>query len=360
MKVTINRDALERAVSAVEPYASKQSTVPALAGVMMRATDGKLELTATDLTSAMRCEVPALVDEDGESVVSARTLAGIVKGLPQEAVDIETDGATLRVKCRRSKFRLMTLPAQEFPEFPSIDAEQSVTLPHDVLSGVVERTYRAASKDMARPILAGAHLTVADGSLTMEATDSYRLAVCETAVDADGAALDAVVPALALSKALRQMAGDVTLGTGGNQAIVSAGGVTFVTRRMEGNFPNVRQLVPQSCGTTVTVGVADLAQAVRRVGVMAGESATVRLSAQGGELLVTASSQMDGEASEAVGCDQTGADARVALNLRYLTDALAAMDGDCDLMLDGEMRPALMRWYGDGTRLTQLLMPVRW
>lgn len=359
MIFTISQSALARALQVASKAQAQNPTVPILGGVLLRAADGSLEIQSTDGVTSVRHVVPANVEEEGATVLSGRLLANAAKGLPDEAVTFESDGPVTRVSCAKSRLVLNALDPRDFPEFPEVEPDQSVTLPLAVAQDMVSKVRRSTSRDASRPTLAGVMVDADGGVVTMAATDSYRLAVCRAACE--DVRFSALVDGATLGEAVGMASGDVTVGASESQVTVSFGGTTFVTRRIEGRFPKWEALLPRESATEVAVDADELAAAVRRVSVVAQSNPSVRLSAVRtliGEVELHAVSQDRGESTEAVPAEVEGEDVVIHLNNRYLTDGVGHMSGEVTLRLNGPERPVVIETH-DVVDFTYLLMPVR-
>ena len=174
MKFTVSQSSLAKAIAVVSKGIGAQSTLPVLGGVFLRAEAGSIEFQTTNTTISIRHSIAANVEEEGAT-------------LPDAAVTFEDTGGYMSISCEKSNFRLMTLNANDFPEFPEIETEQQVELPSGILSSMVDKVYKVTSKDTSRPILAGVLLTVENNTIRLVATDSYRLAVCDTNTETSSA-----------------------------------------------------------------------------------------------------------------------------------------------------------------------------
>lgn len=366
MKFSVSQSALDVALSVVAKGMATASTIPILSGVYLKAADGVLELQTTDLTISIRHKIAANVEEPGEAVVSGKMLTNIVKTLPDAAVTFETEMHGVQITCDKSKFRLTALEPADFPEFPEFALSQSVELPSDVLTSMVNKVYRVTSKDAARPILHGVQLTVENNTIRLVATDSYRLAVCDTHVETAGVEnpFTAIVAGSTFHDvlALPSMTDTVLIGTTDNQVVFVFGNTTFISRRIEGNFPNYRQLLTGSCSTTVKIPTSTFAAALKRVSVIATSNPSVKfdVDVDAGLMTLGASAPDQGESSETITVDAEGNAVQIALNHRYVSDCVnAASDSDVlTLELEGSMRPGIFKSFGTINYL-YLLMPVR-
>ncbi len=366
MKFTVSQSALARALAVVSKGLGSTSTLPILGGVYLKAKAGSIEFQTTNITISIRHAIPANVEEEGATVVSGKVLGSVVKNLPDSAVTFADEAGVVNISCEKAHFRLNTLDPTDFPEFPEIVADQSVELPADVLSAMVDKVYKVTSKDTSRPILAGVLLTVDDNTIRLVATDSYRLAVCDTSTETSSLEepFEAIVPGATFHDVLSlpSMTERLSVGISQSQIVFSFGTTTYVSRRIEGNFPNFRQLLPSMCNTTVRIDAAKLAQALRRVSVIATSNPSVRfdIDADGSLLKLSASSPDQGESTELIDVEVEGDSMSIALNYHYVLDCVAAsaQDKEVSFELLSSMQPAVFKSYA-AINYLYLLMPVR-
>ena len=366
MKFTVSQSSLVKALSVVSKGIAATAAQPILAGVKLTASDGSIEFQSTNGNISIRHSVAADVEEEGATVVSGKVLSNVAKNLPDAAVTVEDDGTQTSLTCQRAHFRLNTLDPKDFPEFPSVEPERSIELPSELLSSMVDKVYKVTSKDTSRPILSGVLLTVENNTIRLVATDSYRLAVCDsnTETSESDEAFEAIVPGVTFHDVLSlpSMTERITIGITASQVVFSFGNTTYVSRRIEGNFPNFRQLLPTSQNSVVRLDAAELAQALRRVSVIAQSNPSVRFDADadGGVLRLSASSPDQGEASELLGVDVQGESMSIALNFHYVLDCVSVVSSDSDVSLEllSSMQPAIFKSYASINYL-YLLMPVR-
>lgn len=366
MKFTVSQSALARALAVVSKGIATQATLPILAGIHIRAYEGTIELQTTNLNISIRHALPANVEEQGSAVVSGKTLTNVVKNLPDSAVSFEGGLSGVEISCEKSHFRLNTLDPVDFPEFPTYDLVQQVELPSELLQSMVDKVYKVTSKDTSRPILAGVLMTVEDNTIRLVATDSYRLAVCDASSETSSVegAFEAIVPGATFHDVLGlpSMTDRLSMGLTDSQIVFSFGSTTYVSRRIEGNYPNFRQLLPASCNTTVRLDATQLAQALRRVSVIAMSNPSVRfdIDADGSLMRLSASSPDQGESTELLSAEVEGATMSIALNYHYVLDCVSAASSDSELTLEllTSMQPAIFKSYASINYL-YLLMPVR-
>lgn len=368
MKFTVSQSSLAQALLIVSKGMATNSTLAYLSGIYIKAAEGTLEFQTANLTISIKHCIPADVEEEGVTVVSGKVLTSIVKILPDQAVTFEMvpSTRTLEIRCHKSIYRLNTLDPTDFPEFPSYEMERSIELPSHLLSEMVDKVYKVTSRDTSRPILQGVLLSVEQNTIRLVATDSYRLAVCDSNTETSSSeeAFIAIVPGGTFHDVLSlpSMTDQILVGTTDNQVVFVFGSTTYITRKIEGSFPNYRQLLPSSCATAVHLSAEEYGAALKRVSVIAQANPSVRFEADhdGHLMRLSASSPDQGESSETLDAEVEGESMSIALNYHYVFDCVNAMGGkgEMTLELQGPMKPAIFKSYGTINYL-YLLMPVR-
>lgn len=365
MKFTVSQSALVKALAIVSKGMGTHTVMPILAGIYVRAENGTIELQTTDASISVRHLVPANVDEPGETVVSGKVLQNIAKNLSDAAITFVGEGETVTISSERSTFRLHALNPRDFPSFPQIDPDRTIELPSGVLARMVDKVYKVTSKEASRPVLQGVLLTVEDNTIRLVATDSFRLAVCDSFVEAPaGDPFQAIVPGSVFHDVLTMpsLTDTIVIGTTQNQVVFSFGNTTFVSRRIEGNFPNYKSLLSPTCNTAVGLRTQDFSSALKRVSVVAQQNSSVRLDVDpdGALVRLSASSPDQGDSTELVSAEVEGQPMAIALNYRYVLDCLGAVSDSEDLRLEliGATSPCIFKVNGQINYL-YLLMPVR-
>lgn len=364
MRLSIARSGLLEALSVVSKGMSARSTLPILSGIHLSALDGALEMQATDLEVSVRHSAPCLVENEGVAVVPGKLLTDIVRSLPEAAVTLEIESELMSVRCQQSSFSVKTLNPADFPKFPEIRSEEAVSLPAAVLASMAKKVAKAVSRDETRAILTGILFIKEGSSLRMVATDSYRLAIAEKMVEgADESNLEIVVPGRALEEASRLAVSTdrVDISASDNQVVFSFGETVFVTRKIEGTFPNYKQLIPKETETTVTVPTEELAAAVKRVSLLAMHNTPLKLSVhvEDQTLSLAATTQDVGDASEDLMTKVEGKDVEIAFNHAFLLDGIASIQEETvDIEVQSSLKPGLLKSRGEEP-FTYLLMPVR-
>jgi len=365
LKLATNKDELVSKLSVVSRAVSTRAATQALSGILINASDGAVELAATDGELGLRTELKAEVDTAGTMLLPGRLVSELARSLGDPAVEISSREAERDVEIRSggSSFHLRVLPAEDFPKFPEPVGEP-LQIPAAALAETTELVARAASRDDMRPVLTGVLVTAAGEEMTMVATDSYRLAVKRTELQAAiGGELEANIPARALRELGRivsaEQIDEVAVSLLPNQALFKAGPVLLNTRLIDGQFPNFRQLLPESYEHDVRLPRGEFLEVTRRVSQLAQRNAPLRLSFSSGELKVSASTPDVGDAEEAMPAAFEGEPLEIGFNPEFLREGIESVEGDeVMLRLISPLRPGLLQPVGNED-FRYLVMPIR-
>src|ERR671937_511436 len=362
MKIACRQDELAQKLGIVSRAVSARATVQILSGVLLRAEGGRLHLSATDMELSLRSSLEAQVDGEGAVVVPGRLLVDLVRLLPTEQVTFEhrAEEGVVHVTCGPTNASLHTYAAEDFPRLPDLDAVGTFTVDRETLLETVSRVARSASRDESRPVLTGVLVHFEPGKLVMAATDSYRLSVKETSLEGSVPELEAIVPARALGELARIAAeGEtITLGVHENQVVFGTSDAWLTTRRIDGQFPNYKQLVPEAFEHEVPLPRDELLDVVRRVSVMAQRNSPLRLRFAEGELVVSAQTQDVGEARESLPVSFGAEALEIGFNAEFLRDGIESVIGESlRLKLISPLRPAVLQ--GESDDFLYLIMPIR-
>jgi len=361
LRVTCSRAELASALAVVARALSARGAVQVLGGILLETAEGRLTLAATDMEISLRSSVAGETAGAASVVVPGKLLTDLVRLLPEETVVLthEEGEGVVSVVSGSHTSRLNVYSAEDFPRLPPLDVPlQQISA--SALLAAIDKVGRAASRDESRPVLTGILVRFEGDRLVMAATDSYRLAVKETHLASPGPELDAIIPARALQELARLAAGadEVGLGVHENYVIFSAADAWLTSRRIDGQFPNYKQLLPENFEAELTIPRAPLLEVVRRAGLMAQRNAPLRLRFGEGELTVSAQSQDVGEATESLAVEYAAEELEIGFNPEFLRDGLEAVTGETvQLKLINRLRPGLIAapdesfWY--------LIMPIR-
>jgi DNA polymerase-3 subunit beta len=367
MKLSLRTADLLGQLQTVTRIASTRSAVQALSGVMVDCSEqDRPLLLATDMDVGVSVPLTGEIVRAGSVVLPARLLLDVVRALPADELSLElrTAEGDVELICGPATFHLRTLRAEDFPSLPTPTPDARVTLDAPAFVQTISRVSRSASHDETRPVLTGILMSASGRSLRMVATDSYRLSVKETELERElDGSLEANVPARALSELVRiAQSGDadsVSVSVGQNQAVFELGDVVLSTRLIDGQFPNYRQLLPESVEHELRVASAELTDVVRRISLLALKNQPLRLRFSEGTLALSAQTPDVGEASEAIPVDFHGEDFEIGFNPEFLRDGLESIDSEeLVLKLISPLRPGLIESPESGD-FVYLLMPIR-
>jgi len=362
MKVVCSREELAQRLGIVARAVSTRASVQILSGVLLRAENGRMHLAATDMELSLRSSLDAQVEGEGAVVVPGRLLVDLVRLLPADEVTFEhrADEGVAHVTCGPSSSTLHTYNAEDFPRLPDLDTVGTFTVDREALLDTISRVSRSASRDESRPVLTGILVRFEAGKLVMAATDSYRMSVKETALEGDAPELEAIIPARALGELSRiaQAGETIELGVHENQVVFVVDDAWLTSRRIDGQFPNYKQLLPETFEHEVTLPRAELLDVVRRVAVMAQRNSPLRLRFAEGELTLLAQTQDVGEARESLPAPFSGEPMEIGFNADFLREGIESVTADeIQLRLISPLRPGLIRAEGDD--FWYLIMPIR-
>jgi DNA polymerase-3 subunit beta len=362
LRITCTKDELVQGLALVGRAVSSRTAIQILSGILLEAAGDELRLAATDMELSLRAAVPARVEGDGAVVLPGRTLVDIARLLPGDEVTIEHKAteSVVHIGSGSASYTLHTHNAEDFPRLPEFTEADTFTVDREALLETIARVARAASRDEARPVLTGVLVQFTGDKLVMAATDSYRLAVKETSLGSAGPELEAIVPSRALQE-LSRIPGDgdeISVGVQENQVLFSAGGVWLTTRRIDGQFPNYRQLLPETFEHELTVPRAELLEVVRRAAVMIQRATPLQLRFADGEVTVIARTHEVGESKESMPIAYNGEPLEIGFNAEFLREGLESVEGDdMKLKLISPLRPAILTDEADD--FTYLIMPIR-
>jgi DNA polymerase-3 subunit beta len=365
LKLTLPRKELAGKLSVVGRAVSTRVANQALSGVLVSVDGSGARLRATDLEMGIETELAAEVEGEGTVLVPGRLLGEVARSLGADPVELEPRPAERDIEIRSggSSFHLRTLPAEDFPAFPEPEGEP-LRIPAAALAASVEVVARAASRDDMRPVLTGVLVSATGSEMTMVATDSYRLSVKRTEVAGGiGGDLEANVPARALRELARLLAAGeaeaVEVSLLRSQAIFKVGDVVLTTRLIEGQFPNYRQLLPDTFEHDVRLPRGEFLDVTRRISQLAQRNAPLRLSFREGELTVAAETPEVGDARETIPAAYEGEPLEIGFNPEFLREGIESIEAEEVLLrLISPLRPGLLQPVGDED-FRYLVMPIR-
>jgi len=336
VKFQVNRDVFSEAVSFAVKLLPQKTTLPILSGILIEATDAGLTLSSFDYEVSAQTEITAQVDEPGKVLVSGRLLADIASRLPNAPVTFSTDEGRISVSCGSANFTLLSMPVEEYPTLPQV-SEQSGVLPAELFAAAVSQVAVAASRDDVTPVITGVQLEISENSLSLIATDRYRVAVREiewTGGDKAAEGVTALVPARTLTEIGKTFghSGSISVAitsTDERELIAfQADKKTVTSLLIKGNFPPVKRLFPDVVDNYAVMNTAELIEAVRRVSLVLEREAALRFSFSIEGLTLEAIGSEQAQASETIDAFLTGSDTVVSLKPAFLLDGLGAVHSE--------------------------------
>jgi len=362
MKFSISKEKLLEGLQTVQNVVSTRTTLPILSNVLIQADGNQLCLTTNDLDVGIRCNVDAVIAKSGGTTLPVRRLSGIVKELPASDVEVEVDSKNVAsIRCGASFFKMNGLAEEEFPALPKLESAKTFTLKQRDLKDGLRKTSYAISTDETRYVLNGILFSFKENKLTMVATDGRRLALADIEVEfprsQEG---DIIIPTKCVGELSRLLGddGELKMLVGENQVAFEVNGRTLVSKLIEGNYPNYRQVIPAETRERVTLERELFYNAVRRVSLLSSDkSNSVKLIFTKNNLEVTANTPEVGEAHESLAVQFKGKDMSIAFNPQFLQDPLRSLiDEEVHLDLIDEMSPGVLKI---GTPFLYVLMPMR-
>lgn len=363
MRLTINRDELAGKLALAGRVASSKSTIPVLGHVLLSAQDGGVELRATDMELSLRLPLEATVEEAG-AIVLPRLASDIVRSMAEGSVLIEhrLGEGSATITGGASSFSLNCLQEGDFPQIPA-ESGSGVEIAAKTFTATAARVARAVSRDESRPVLTGVLVRIGPDGLTMVATDSYRLALKQTPLDpAPTQTHEVIVPGRALAELDRLVAAtgaetmEILLSEG--RAAFHVGSARFTSRLIDGQFPDYRQLLPQSFEHELVFDRAELVAVLARIGVLAQRATPIRLHLEKGALTVTATSEQLGQGRESIPAAFSGEPIEIGFNAEFLREGVESVEGDeVRIGLISPLRPGLISGVNGDYRY--LIMPIR-
>lgn len=367
MKLNVTQENLAKAVGTVGRVVSSRSSLPVLSNILLSTDTNRLKLAATNLEIGVTYWIGCKVDQEGAVTAPARLLGEFVSGLPAGNLEIAASETNTTITTPHYNSQINGISAEEFPQIPEVKSKPAVTLPAEVLREAIAEVVVAASPDENRPVLAGVYIYIEEDRLVLVATDSYRLAERSIQLPKDHIGqLSVVVPARTMQELARILGdadGEVNMYVADNQVMFQMDHVELVSRLIEGQFPNYRQIIPEEEKTVATLPTADLSRITRMASLFARESAgSIKLEVQAeGEVRIMSSASQVGENTSSADCDVAGDDGEISLNARYLSEALAVIKTkQVSLAMSGKLNPCVLRPEGDDPDdYIHIIMPLR-
>ncbi|MDD2572938.1 MAG: DNA polymerase III subunit beta [Bacillota bacterium] len=364
MKLICTRDELLEGILIAQKAVPTRTTLPILQGILLDCRDESLNLRATDLEIGIECSVNAEIVDRGWLVLDSRLLGEIVRKLPPEDVEISVaEGNITEIKCANSFFRLQGQSGEEFPQLPQVDGERSLTMPQDLLKSVIRQVVFACAVEETRPILTGALVECRSEDMVMAALDGFRLAVRNVKLEGVREDICAVVPAKALNeiqRILKDTQEEVHIKLAGNHILFGMERTRVISRLLEGDFINYKQIIPEEYGTRIRLKNEELLESCERASLLAREGSNnlIKLNITKNQLEITSNAEI-GDVREEILSETEGQDLEIAFNSKYLTDVLKVIEDEyLRIEFTTSISPCIIKPEGSED-YTYLLLPVR-
>lgn len=365
MKFSISKESFLDGLQRVQHVVSSRTTLPILSNVLLVGRGDRLHLTTTDLDVGISGGVEAVIDKEGATTLPAKRLLSIVRELPSSEVTVAVDSKNVAsIECGPSFFKIIGLSEEEFPPLPDFSEARVFEIEQRVLRDGLRKTSYAISTDETRYVLNGIFAAFRDGRLTLVATDGRRLAMADTELEfPESSETEVIIPSKAIQELQRLVVGEgkVEVRLSDNQVAFAVGDSLLVSKLIEGNYPNYRQVIPSEPDKRVEIDREHLHNTVRRVALLASDkSNSVKLVFKEGQLEVSANSPDVGEARETLDVPYSGKGMQIAFNPEFLMAPLRNLETETVLLdLIDEMSPGVIRVPQDTGGFLYVLMPMR-
>jgi DNA polymerase-3 subunit beta len=362
MKFRVTKEKLLEGLQQVQNVVSTRTTLPILSNVLLQADGSEVHLTTTDLDVGVRGSCEAQVDKEGATTLPARRLFNIVRELPSSEIQFDVDGKNAAsIRSGQSFFKILGLPEEEFPPLPKFEDAKIVTIRQKDLRDGLRKTSYAISTDETRYVLNGILFSFKDNKLTLVATDGRRLAMVEIELEFPRShEADIIIPTKAVTELQRLLTddGDAKVSMGNGQIAFDLNKALLVSKLIEGNYPNYRQVIPAEAKERVKLERETFLNSLRRVSLLASDkSNSIKLNFGKNNIDITANTPEVGEAKESLPVQYKGRDFSIAFNPEFLMAPLRALTED-EVFLDliDEMSPGVLKIQ---TPFLYVLMPMR-
>lgn len=365
MHITLSRADMLRAVQRCQNIVERRHTVPLLSNILLNADNNELTMTATDLELGIRTISQATVHHAGHITVAAKKLFDVLKEMNVDAdIDIKLEDTFLNIKSGRSRFRLATLPAEDFPDIQETESDSSTHINGGDLASMISSTSFAMSNDETRKYLTGILFEVDEqGRLNLAATDGHRLALTRICLEQKTEIRQSIVPhkaVMEMRKLCEDVPGQVTLTINDRQICLTSESYNLTSKLIDARFPRYEDVIPENNPEIAIAKRSSLDQILRRIMIVANEfTHDVRLQFKSGELVVSSHNTEQEQAEENIDLEYTGPEIEIGFNARYIRDVLGAMHGDTiRIYLKDELSPVLLK-EEEESAASFVIMPMR-
>lgn len=359
------KEALVDAINTVQKAVPTKTPMQILEGILIKAEEENIKLTANDLELAIECEIEARIKEKGDIVIDAKLFGEIIRRMPDSTIHIEADQENnITIECENSKFQIKGISPEGFPDFPSIERKTQLKTTQNIVRDMIRQTIFAVSEDENRPILTGVLVECKNGTLTFVSCDSYRLALRKCAIEDPELQLKVIIPGKNLneiSKILNPFEDELNIYTNQNLILFDMGNTKVVSRLLEGEYFRYENVIPEEYETTIRINKKELQESIERVSLLISNDETrypINLLLKMDVLKITTNTQI-GNAKVEIPTEINGNDMEIRFNPRYFIEALKAIDDEeIEVLFSSDVGPCIIKSI-DKESFIYMLLPLR-
>ncbi len=368
MKIICYKDKIIKAINSVVKGVASKTTMPILEGILIQTNDNEIKLTTYDLEIGIEYVMECEVEEQGSTVVNAIMFSEIIRKLPDTEIHISLNSQNLlEIECEGSLYKLATMNPEEFPELPKIEVENSIEIDQNVLKNMIRRTIFAVSSEESRPIFTGSLFEVENNKLSVVAVDGFRLALRTIYLNKQSNNFKAVIPGKTLNevnKIISDSFESIKIGIAKNQALFEMDNCKVVTRILDGEFLNYKNVIPNNWETRIKVSKSSLQDSFERVSLISASSVEkekkypVKVQVDIGKVVISCTNQT-GDAKEELYVSTEGKNLEAGFNPKYFLDSLKAIDDEEVFVEFGtSISPCLIKSV-ENNDYTYMILPIR-
>ncbi len=368
MKIVCYKDTILKAINSVVKGVASKTTMPILEGILIQTNDNEIKLTTYDLEIGIEYVMECEVKEQGSTVVNAIMFSEIIRKLPDTEIYLTlNDKNLLEIECEGSLYKLATMNPEEFPELPKIEIENSIEVDQNVLKNMIRKTIFAVSTEESRPIFTGCLFEIENNKLSLVSVDGFRLALRSIYLNKQSNDFKAVIPGKTLNevnKIISDSFEPVKIGVAKNQALFEMDNCKVVTRTLDGEFLNYKNVIPSNWETRIKVNKSNIQDSFERISLISSSTVEkekkypVKVQVDIGKVIISCTNQT-GDAKEELYVATEGKNLEVGFNPKYFLDSLKAIDDEEVYIEFGtSISPCLIKSI-ENNDYTYMILPIR-
>jgi len=365
MKVKVLQSNLLKAINQVSRVVGARTTLPVLSNVLITASKGKIELSATDLEIGIVTSTIGKIEAEGEVTLPAKLLVDFIANNKDESIDLSVEGVKAVLSSSHYQADIVGISADEFPKIPLISSKEEIELPCDRLLASLKKVAIAPANDETRPVLAGVYFQFAGKELTLAATDSFRLSECNLALGKEVEEKKIIIPARTINEVIRLASSNdaksVLITLTDNQVAIKIGETQIVSRLIEGVFPNYKQIIPTESKVKIVADYGELLSGIKMSSLFAKDNANnnIKIKTGTGEMVISSALMQTGKAKSQIPAEIEGGEIEVSFNARYILDVLQVINAKKVLILLNDSTSAGVIKTEDDPGFIYIIMPLK-